>query len=764
MDLRRYEYKALDPSKREVRLVKLHSAFFRDSEIRCSLLYMSLDDSPSYQALSYVWGDQGDKVRIWVDEREFRVTRSLFSAMEQLRPKFLDTVFWIDAICINQDDVVELSSQVPLMRSIYSSAKKTIVWMGKTNTTMEKAFKYFEDLWETSTRYEEDPGFPGVCVQRHPRLLSRESCDLIISFFENEWWKRVWTYQECILSNYVDLVCGDASLDWTTFEQAWEPLRTLGSDLTFASRWMNWAVLADPEEGIEVIGGGPLGSARSLVPLEEDQVMRLGEVMAAAPHLHVHQRRLKHILLVASIAGFKVEPRPPRDWVFSLLEWTTLKPRLTAEELALNLDDFNMPDRVKRFHTWMKSEAPFDSRYRNQSSTTVGLLLEIHKVGIERLVLYGMEKRCANPRDKIYGLLGADTARYVDVDVDYSRTVSDIYSDFIRRVAVQKRELRLLSVAGLTKRGLDAPQNLPSWVPNFNESQAVPRFDRMHYDTDFAIRVPPSVASFSDDLKYMTTQALWLSTVVGLSAPGPARDETDSARLADFLTTWEAFVARHYHPIAPSALPWRQVLYRTVIADDTESIMPHGDELKVFQTRAVDFFALMATASATKRRTMSRDEINQRLHDKAGRSASPFLEYFAWWLHSTPNARADLEAFREQFLGLHTWASLQWSFDQSISLGGNASTKAELLSNILSVCPGKRLFHTTDGYVGISSAGLRIDDIVCAIPGSYALIIIRKKDNFYQLISDCYMCGRSAGQSFQQTESEHNSFREIVLI
>jgi hypothetical protein len=43
-------------------------------------------------------------------------------------------VLWIDAICVNQEDLEERSSQVRRMAWIYSKAKRVIVWLGPAST------------------------------------------------------------------------------------------------------------------------------------------------------------------------------------------------------------------------------------------------------------------------------------------------------------------------------------------------------------------------------------------------------------------------------------------------------------------------------------------------------------------------------------------------------------------------------------------------------------------------------------------------------
>lgn len=59
------------------------------------------------------WGDPNNKRRIIKEEEEHKyellVTKSLHSAMEHIA---IDAQFWIEAVCINQEDDIEKSWQV----------------------------------------------------------------------------------------------------------------------------------------------------------------------------------------------------------------------------------------------------------------------------------------------------------------------------------------------------------------------------------------------------------------------------------------------------------------------------------------------------------------------------------------------------------------------------------------------------------------------------------------------------------------------------
>lgn len=82
-----------------------------------------LDDMPDYQALSYTWGAAVfDKILHLVDG-DVSITSNLHTALLQLRDSEIALRMWIDAVCINQRDVLERNRQVTMMAHIYELAE-----------------------------------------------------------------------------------------------------------------------------------------------------------------------------------------------------------------------------------------------------------------------------------------------------------------------------------------------------------------------------------------------------------------------------------------------------------------------------------------------------------------------------------------------------------------------------------------------------------------------------------------------------------------
>jgi hypothetical protein len=133
-------YAKLDYAHREIRLLTILDDD-DDYLIRCTIRTASLDDRPSFNTLSYCWGDPKVTVPIMVDYHVMSVTVNLEKALRHLRCSALSEEIWIDAICINQADISEKNHQVPLMRHIYSASKVVLIWLGESDDHSDELSK-----------------------------------------------------------------------------------------------------------------------------------------------------------------------------------------------------------------------------------------------------------------------------------------------------------------------------------------------------------------------------------------------------------------------------------------------------------------------------------------------------------------------------------------------------------------------------------------------------------------------------------------------
>jgi hypothetical protein len=275
-----FEYQRLVRPEREIRLLELLPSTHKLSKFRpaCRIFHASLDENPSFLALSYVWGDASDKRTILVDKRPFRVTRNLFNAMMGLRETH-SLIIWIDAICINQADDEEKGWQVRLMGAIYRQASGVLAWFGASADNSDTVIDYLQILGEraekcglhdgpepcmriwqaitTRSSYMDDPDEVVSLSRLDGRLISvskialkrlldsisgEESQEKLLPiadlkrFFRRAWWGRVWVLQEITLPERASFACGTKRISRQRLRAAFNACYALRTTLTLKAQ------------------------------------------------------------------------------------------------------------------------------------------------------------------------------------------------------------------------------------------------------------------------------------------------------------------------------------------------------------------------------------------------------------------------------------------------------------------------------------------------------------------------------------------------
>ena len=113
-----YEYEALENTPGAIRTFVLYPAEQLDDPILGELQHVS-HKCYKYTAVSYVWGNPSHVHSIQISGRPFGVANNLFNVLRSLRDQAEPISLWIDAICIDQNNVLERNAQVQKMASIY---------------------------------------------------------------------------------------------------------------------------------------------------------------------------------------------------------------------------------------------------------------------------------------------------------------------------------------------------------------------------------------------------------------------------------------------------------------------------------------------------------------------------------------------------------------------------------------------------------------------------------------------------------------------
>jgi len=187
----------------EIRLVEILPPRENSDKVELRIQHEALAVKPKYEALSYEWGSpNGDTFIIWVNDCPFMIRQNLWLALRRLRLRSGERQYllWIDAICIDQSNVLEKNCQVSQMGAIYSQASTLLIWLGDAS---EEVAKYLYAFNEIILPYHVDGDF---------RADSMLKLELIKHICELSYWKRLWIIQEVVLTTNIKVHYGIAQI------------------------------------------------------------------------------------------------------------------------------------------------------------------------------------------------------------------------------------------------------------------------------------------------------------------------------------------------------------------------------------------------------------------------------------------------------------------------------------------------------------------------------------------------------------------------
>ena len=133
----------------DIRVLHLNAGS-RNAPLTGSLGHTNLGCQPRYEALSYEWGrPEKTKAISLQDGFTLPITESLHTALEDLREDVgpgVARLLWIDAICINQQDIREIQSQVSIMTYIYRYATRVVTYIGPEQDNSTEAIPFARTL------------------------------------------------------------------------------------------------------------------------------------------------------------------------------------------------------------------------------------------------------------------------------------------------------------------------------------------------------------------------------------------------------------------------------------------------------------------------------------------------------------------------------------------------------------------------------------------------------------------------------------------
>lgn len=205
------------------RVLILFPATEWDAELEGDLVETRLSDElgvgEGYMALSYAWGTARGPHILSLSKDRIPIRENLNCALRDLRQRDRPCRIWVDAICINQEDLEERNHQVQQMKGIYFAARNTIIYLGaQKGIKAVSAWNFLErnSSWAVNENLEVDYMIPSTTEEKINDFQG-ELADVEIEVLTRPWFRRLWVFQEAVVSRSLSIQCGRRRISWDDF-------------------------------------------------------------------------------------------------------------------------------------------------------------------------------------------------------------------------------------------------------------------------------------------------------------------------------------------------------------------------------------------------------------------------------------------------------------------------------------------------------------------------------------------------------------------
>ncbi|KAF1923309.1 uncharacterized protein M421DRAFT_75816, partial [Didymella exigua CBS 183.55] len=125
-----FRHTQLDRGEDSIRLVKVLHDLSADGLVQCSINHVKLSPGAADGALILHLGSPRDRGTITVNRKILTVRKNLENFLQVAKTQLAYGFFWMDAICIDQDNAAERDYQVQRIGATFAKGKMFVTWLG----------------------------------------------------------------------------------------------------------------------------------------------------------------------------------------------------------------------------------------------------------------------------------------------------------------------------------------------------------------------------------------------------------------------------------------------------------------------------------------------------------------------------------------------------------------------------------------------------------------------------------------------------------
>jgi hypothetical protein len=467
-----------------------------------------------YHALSYCAGSPKNVSKILINGIMFNAFANLEHAIQcaliswKSRSPDTELLLWADQICINQEDLVERSSQVGMMRDTYLRSQDAIICISTyipdpTRRRREhkepiiggEYWMLYGPSFRNPTPFDDIDLFVRRQLKsKFPILEELPMCfESLCVFLSSPWWSRAWVFQEFIMAPRAYFVHGERTVSWADLSTVLEGVFNLGEEQ-----------LKDLENNISKLIKESETEEENQERLENEEIAQeekewnakhRDSILRQIQKLESERSALVHLKVEAyesaekRIKWSKSDRKLAKQFASSSREIDIIDRQV--ETLGLNLkkpDIGKMPrttgSKIRQYHLDALHKEQEALRIAQVSIARVLQLLpklrsclgpvvsfmkgkarQKKVFGLKELLQHSRECRASDPRDKIYAFLGlADQGYGIIPKYTWQNTIVHVLIHTAQRIIAFEGNLHILEHVGEGREKLGTL--LPSWVPD----------------------------------------------------------------------------------------------------------------------------------------------------------------------------------------------------------------------------------------------------------------------------------------------------------
>ena len=217
-----YDYRVLQPTAQEIRVlcIDLDRNISDRTPMKCRLKQISLQNLPNqnFHAVSYCCGSSKKKrAPLVIDGHNVMIPQTAAIAIRNLS-KVSSYPLWIDAVCIDQENLQEKGQQVTMMKEVYSKAVSVLIWLGPARKSTADAITSVEKIHQQcleaigSIEHLDTHLYRGAGFKYSDAPLPDCDWSALRAFYSAPWFRRLWVIQEIGLANNPTFFVGSFSI------------------------------------------------------------------------------------------------------------------------------------------------------------------------------------------------------------------------------------------------------------------------------------------------------------------------------------------------------------------------------------------------------------------------------------------------------------------------------------------------------------------------------------------------------------------------